>query len=96
MHRIAYLTSRDMLPGLPNTRPDFGLHGIQFGPLRGACAARGIELVETVWDEPGVESRGFDGFVVGTVWDYVKRPEEFLEAIRRIERVAPVWTASAG
>lgn len=48
-------------------------------------------MVETVWDEPGVESRGFDGFVVGTVWDYVKRPEEFVESIRRIERVAPVW-----
>ena len=91
MTRIAYLMSQDMLPGQPNTRPDFGLHGIQFGPLREGCAARGIELVETVWDEPGIESRGFDGFVVGTVWDYVKRPDEFVEAMRRIERVAPVW-----
>lgn len=89
--RIAYLMSRDMLPDQPNTRPDFGLHAIQFDPIREACGARGIELVETVWDEPGVESRGFDGVVVGTVWDYVKRPDEFVEAIRRIERVAPVW-----
>lgn len=91
MPRIAYLMSRDMLPGQPYTRPDFGLHAIQFTPLQAACASRGIDLIETVWDEPGIESRGFDGFVVGTVWDYVKRPEEFVEAIRRIERAAPVW-----
>ncbi len=91
MPRIAYLMSKDMLPGRPDTRPDFSLHGKQFGPLRAACAARGIELVETVWDEPGVEGRGFDGFVVGTVWDYVKRPQEFIGVLERIERVLPVW-----
>ncbi|MFI4855311.1 MAG: hypothetical protein ACIAQF_10095 [Phycisphaerales bacterium JB065] len=95
MTQIAYLMSRDMLPGQPDTRPDFGLHAIQFGPLRGACAARGIDLVETVWDEPGIEGRGFDGFVVGTVWDYVKRPEEFIAALRRIERMAPLWNNAA-
>jgi len=91
MHRIAYLMSRDMLPGQPNTRPDFGLHAIQFDPLHAACASRGTDLIETVWDEPDIESRGFQGFIVGTVWDYVKRPEEFIAALRRIEASSPVW-----
>ena len=82
-----------MLPGHDETRPDHGLHSIQFGPLREACAARGIELVETVWDEPGVEGKGFDGFVVGTTWDYVKRPAEFVAALERIGAAAPVWNS---
>ena len=86
MFRVAYLTSTCMLPGRPETRDDYWEHGKQFGPQREACAERGIELVEQVWDDNAFEPSAFDAAVIATTWDYWERKDAFLAALERIER----------
>jgi glutathione synthase/RimK-type ligase-like ATP-grasp enzyme len=43
-----------------------------------ALAARDVEAVPAVWDDPGVDWSGFDLVVVRSTWDYPDRREQFL------------------
>ncbi len=75
----------------PQRRGDYWEHGLAFGCLRPACREVGIDLVEVVWDDPGVEPLAFDAFVIGTTWDYPQRAEAFVAALERFAAVRPVF-----
>ena len=52
-----------------------------------ALAARGIEAVPQIWDEPFTDWWAFDLVVVRNTWDYVGRSEEFLTWARSIKQL---------
>lgn len=91
MTRIAYLTASCMMPGAANARDDAWEHGLQFRALSPACAARGIELREVVWDDPELDPSAWDAFVVGTTWDYQERSHAFLARLEEIAASRPLW-----
>lgn len=101
---IAYLSSRDMLPGSLNARPDRWELDVQWAALEPACRALGLHLQLRAWDEPSLEEQPFDAFVIGTTWDYFHRAEEFLATLDRFAARAPVlnppalvrWNADKG
>jgi O-ureido-D-serine cyclo-ligase len=57
-------------------------------PLLAALAARGLDAVEVVWDDPAVEWGGFDLVVLRSTWDYYARREEFLAWAERVAAVS--------
>lgn len=59
--------------------------------MRDACAARGLELVEALWDDPALDPDGFDAFVIGTTWDYHERTSAFLAALEGIAARKPLF-----
>lgn len=65
--RIAFATC--------STFPDLD---VDDAPLPVALAARGVDAVAAVWDDPGVDWAGFDLVVVRDTWDYSPRRDEFL------------------
>ena len=91
MKRIAYLTATCMLPGSPDERKDSFEHACEMRALKPACAAVGIDLVETVWDDPTWRPADFDAFVVGTTWDYQGQVAKFLARLEEIERTRPLF-----
>ncbi|MCA9242806.1 MAG: hypothetical protein KDA32_02535 [Phycisphaerales bacterium] len=91
MKRVAFLTATCMLPGRPETRADHWEHDLEFNPMRDTCAARDIELVEVVWDDPELDPTGFDAFVIGTTWDYTRRPAAFLDRLATISAARPLF-----
>jgi hypothetical protein len=50
-------------------------------------AARGIEAVAAVWDDPALDWAGFDLTVVRNTWDYIGRREAFLDWARALPRL---------
>jgi glutathione synthase/RimK-type ligase-like ATP-grasp enzyme len=79
--RIAFATWR----GLPELSADDRL-------AAAAVAARGVEVVPLVWDDPVVNWMDFDAVVVRSTWDYHHRPAEFLAWITRLEQAGVrVW-----
>lgn len=46
--------------------------------LTAALAARGVEAVPAIWDDPAVDWDAFEVAVVRSTWDYTARHEEFL------------------
>lgn len=46
---------------------------------------RGFDAAEVPWSDPGVDWSTYDLVIVRTTWDYHLRPDEFLEALARIE-----------
>lgn len=46
---------------------------------------RGYDAAEVPWSDPGVDWSTYDLVIVRTTWDYHLRPDEFLEALARIE-----------
>ncbi|HET9767438.1 MAG TPA: hypothetical protein VFS60_11365 [Thermoanaerobaculia bacterium] len=56
--------------------------------LLAALAARGLEAVEVVWDDPAVEWAGFDLVVLRSTWDYYACREEFLAWAERVAAVS--------
>jgi len=83
---VAFLTAGCMLPGWPGHREDYWEHGLEFAPLREACARRGIDLHEVVWDDPALVMEGWDAFIIGTTWDYWDKIDAFLAALETFER----------
>jgi hypothetical protein len=51
-------------------------------------AARGIDAVAAVWDDPSVDWSSIDLAVIRSCWDYVPRRAEFLAWTRRVPRLA--------
>jgi len=52
-----------------------------------ALAARDVEAVPAVWDDPGVDWSGFDLVVVRSTWDYPDRREQFLSWADSLQHV---------
>lgn len=51
-------------------------------------AARGVEAVAVVWDDPAAEWDAFDLTVVRNTWDYAARHDAFLAWARSVPRLA--------
>jgi glutathione synthase/RimK-type ligase-like ATP-grasp enzyme len=51
-----------------------------------AGAERGIAFDVVAWDEPGLETRGYDAAVIRTTWDYHERPEQFVSTLESFAR----------
>lgn len=51
-------------------------------------AARGIEAMPAVWDDPAVDWGAFDLTVVRNTWDYVARRDAFVQWARGVPRLA--------
>ncbi|TDE08600.1 ATP-grasp domain-containing protein [Jiangella asiatica] len=77
MPRVALVTCTE----LPDLDPDDQL---VLPPL----AARGVEAVPVVWDDPAIDWAGFDLVVLRNPWDYARRREEFLAWARAVPRLA--------
>jgi glutathione synthase/RimK-type ligase-like ATP-grasp enzyme len=57
-------------------------------PLLPALAAREVDTVVAVWDDPAVDWASFDLVVVRSTWDYVGRHAEWLAWARGVPRLA--------
>ena len=90
MRRVAFLTAGCMRSGHAEQREDHWEHEAEFEPLRAGCAARGIELEAVDWDDANLRAADYAAVVVGTTWDYTDRPDEFLAALARLARDAPL------
>jgi hypothetical protein len=75
----------------PRRRDDWWEHALEFPALRSACARRGLDLREAVWDDPALAPDAFDAFVIGTTWDYQEKAAAFLTALERIAARRPLF-----
>ena len=57
-------------------------------PLVAALAARDVEAVPAVWDDPAVDWTAFDLVVLRSTWDYAERRDAFLAWGRTLPHVA--------
>ena len=94
MTRICFLTSADMMKDRPGAREDWFEFDLEFGALSKACEAAGISLEACIWDQD-FDASVYDGFMVGTVWDYPPKQELFLNTLDRLNAIAPVWNSPA-
>jgi hypothetical protein len=85
MPAIAYLCSRDVLPGDPNRRADAFEQDQQIAALTAGFAPFGLTLHPMAWDDPGTDFSGFAAVLPLATWDYDLRPAAFLQ---RLEAVA--------
>ncbi|WBQ12704.1 hypothetical protein L2D00_12735 [Hyphomonadaceae bacterium BL14] len=88
--RVCFLTSADMMKDRPGARTDWVEFDLEYGALSRACHDVDIALEHRVWDEAFDASR-FDGFMIGTVWDYPPKLALFLETLDRLAGHGPVW-----
>jgi hypothetical protein len=51
-------------------------------------AARGIDAVPAIWDDPAVDWSAFELTVVRNTWDYIHRRDAFLDWARTVPRLA--------
>jgi hypothetical protein len=77
MPRIALATCAE----LPDLDADDAL-------LVAPLAARGIEAVAAVWDDPAVDWGAFDLTIVRNTWDYIGRRDAFLDWAGSVPRLA--------
>lgn len=94
MTRICFLTSADMMKDRPGARDDWFEFDLEFGALSKACTAEGISLEACIWDQP-FDASVYDGFMVGTVWDYPPKLQLFLDTLDRLNAIAPVYNSPA-
>lgn len=83
--RIAFLTSSNMVGGDQQQRDDACEHDLEFALFAAAASARGLELVEVVWDKPGISWCDFAAVLVGTTWDYVQNRDRFFQVMAEID-----------
>jgi len=76
--RIAYLCSRDTLPG-PARRGDAFEHDRSVDALSPAFARHGLQLVPCAWDAPLPPDTA--AALLGTTWDYWERLDTFLDTV---------------
>lgn len=82
--RIAFLACAETLPGSPVRRADAFEHDAQIGALRAGMAGR-ADIEEIDWRAPLEDLAGFDLALLGTAWDYIDRPAEFLARLDALE-----------
>lgn len=91
--RVGFLTATCVLPGYPDEREDSWEHAAEFVPMESACAALGIRLQALVWDDPQLRASDYDAFVIGTTWDYAKKPQQFLEVLEQLSAAKPLFNS---
>lgn len=84
--RVAYLSCRTYrgAPIAPGAVPPLEEKSREL--ILAAGAERGITFDVLAWDEPGLETRGYEAAVIRTTWDYHERPEQFLSTLERFEQ----------
>ncbi|MEO0818056.1 MAG: hypothetical protein AAFX86_12225 [Pseudomonadota bacterium] len=83
--RIAYLACSITLPSSPDRRSDAHEHDWMMDAMRPAFAARGMEIEDVAWDDPGADWSAYAAIIIGTTWDYWDRADEFLETLASME-----------
>ena len=73
-----------MQPESPERREDWFEHDLQQRALQPACQQAGIDLQTVLWDRDDWSPEDFKAVVIGTVWDYTNRPQEFLARLAEI------------
>jgi glutathione synthase/RimK-type ligase-like ATP-grasp enzyme len=94
MARIAYLSCRTYRGSViaPGAVPPLEEKSLEM--ILAAGAARGIAFDVVAWDEPGLQTRGYDAAVIRTTWDYHERPEQFLSTLEAFESAGlPVYNS---
>lgn len=86
MSRVAFLTASCMIKDHPDARKDYWEHDLEMAALQPACKALGISLEPVIWDEPGLNPADYDAVMIGTVWDYMEKPQAFTEFLERCDR----------
>lgn len=87
MIKIAFLASRDTLPGNANRRDDAHEHDLEVAEIRPALLSIGYELVPVAWDDSSINWTDYAAVMIGTTWDYWDRYEEFFDTLHLIEMV---------
>jgi len=95
MTTIAFLIAANMLKDHPQARGDHWELDREYEPMQAACAQRGIELKQTIWDDPALDPNAFDAIVIGTTWDYPQRPDEFMATLARLSSQRPMFNSLA-
>lgn len=62
--------------------------------LDAALAERGVDASWEVWDDPDVDWGAADLVAVRSTWDYIERPDVFLDWTRRVEGVTRLLNGS--
>lgn len=88
--RVCFLTSADMMKDRPGAREDWVEFDLEFAALHAGCAEQGLDLEFRVWDQ-AFDETAFEAFIIGTVWDYPPKLQQFLDTLDRLERQAPVF-----
>ncbi len=95
MARVAYLSCRSYRGGqiAPGAVPPLEEKSREL--ILAAGVERGVAFDVVAWDEPGLETRGYDAAVIRTTWDYHERPEQFVSTLAAFERAGlPVFNSS--
>ena len=62
-------------------------------PLREALARRQIGSEVLAWDDPTVSWSRFEAVLIRSTWDYIERPEQFLQWCERVAAQRPLWNS---
>ena len=92
--KIAYLCSRDTLPGSPDRRADAFEHDLIVARMREGFGGHGAEITAVAWDGPISQWKAYDAALVGTAWDYSDRVNEFLNALDWIGAAIPLFNSA--
>jgi hypothetical protein len=90
MKRVAFLTATCMLETHADAREDAWEHTLEFSALAPACKHRLVQLEEQIWDAPDLDLSPYQAVIVGTCWDYMEKPDLFLETLDRISATIPM------
>ena len=82
---VAYLTSANMLPDSSQRRKDGFEYDQSLQALAAPLKSEGFQLQPIAWDKPNVDGSQFRFAIIGTTWDYMDRPEQFMEALQHID-----------
>jgi len=91
MTRIAFLTAACMFRDNPDARADTFEYEHEIGALQPACAAAGLTLEPVIWDAPDFDPSAYDAVVVGTCWDYMEKPDNFMAMLERTDRATRLF-----
>lgn len=91
MKQIAFLTSHDLANPTSANREASREYEIEFDVLKRACRLVGFSMDSCVWDAPGFEPSAFDVVMVGTCWDYLEKPEQFLAVLEKCDRESQLF-----
>ncbi|MFS2316459.1 ATP-grasp domain-containing protein [Maricaulis sp. D1M11] len=88
MKRVAFLTASCMFKDHPDARADYWEHDLEFNALKPACAKFGLQLEARIWDSPDFDPALYDAVMVGTVWDYMEKPDAFSALLARCDQAS--------
>lgn len=89
--KIAYLASKQSLPGKDSREVDLLEHQQMMSVLDSAFYENDSTLLDLAWDDTTVDWAGFDAVVIGSTWDYCDRYDEFLTSLKAINKLTPVY-----